>query len=65
MEILLNGKTKKVENRDLFSLIDELNLSIEGLVVLHNDEIIKKEEYKTLTLEENDNLELLNFVSGG
>lgn len=65
MEILLNGKTKKIENRDLFSLIDELNLSIEGLVVLHNDEIIKKEEYKTLTLEENDNLELLNFVSGG
>jgi len=65
MEILLNGKNQKIQNRDIFGLIRELNLSIEGLVIIHNDDVIKKDEYKNLVLNENDRVELLNFVSGG
>jgi len=65
MEILLNGKNQKIQNKDIFGLIRELNLSIEGLVIIHNDDVIKKEEYKNLVLNENDRVELLNFVSGG
>lgn len=65
MEILLNGKNQKIQNKDIFGLIRELNLSIEGLVIIHNDDVIKKYEYKNLVLNENDRVELLNFVSGG
>lgn len=65
MEILLNGKTKKIAKAELLTLVEELSLSLEGLVVLHNDIIIKKENYENIVIKENDKLELLNFVSGG
>lgn len=65
MEILLNGKSKKIAKAELLTLVEELSLSLEGLVVLHNDIIIKKENYENIVIKENDKLELLNFVSGG
>lgn len=65
MEILLNGKTKEIVEADLLTLVEELNLSLEGLVVLHNDIIIKKENYENIVIKENDKLEILSFVSGG
>ena len=65
MELLVNGKNLSTKNRDILSLIEELELSIDGMVVIHNDNIIKKDNYQNLILNENDRLELLNFVSGG
>ena len=65
MELLVNGKNLSTKNRDILSLIEELELNIDGMVVIHNDNIIKKEKYQNLILNENDRLELLNFVSGG
>ena len=65
MELLVNGKNLYNKNRDILSLIEELELNIDGMVVIHNDNIIKKDKYQNLILNENDRLELLNFVSGG
>ena len=65
MELLVNGKNLSTQNRDILSLIEELELNIDGMVVIHNDNIIKKDKYQNLILNENDRLELLNFVSGG
>jgi thiamine biosynthesis protein ThiS len=65
MELLVNGKNLSTKNRDILSLIEELELNIDGMVVIHNDNIIKKDNYQNLILNENDRLELLNFVSGG
>ncbi|MBP6407611.1 MAG: sulfur carrier protein ThiS [Fusobacteriaceae bacterium] len=65
MELLVNGKNLSTKNRDILSLIEELELNIDGMVVIHNDNIIKKDKYQNLILNENDRLELLNFVSGG
>mgnify|MGYP000868738739 FL=1 len=65
MELLVNGKILSTKNRDILSLIEELELNIDGMVVIHNDNIIKKDKYQNLILNENDRLELLNFVSGG
>lgn len=65
MELLVNGKKLSIKNKDILGLIEELELDIEGMVVIHNDNIIKKDKYQNLILNENDRLELLNFVSGG
>ena len=65
MELLVNGKNLSTKNRDILSLIEELELNIDGMVVIHNVNIIKKDKYQNLILNENDRLELLNFVSGG
>ena len=65
MELLKKEKNLSTKNRDILSLIEELELNIDGMVVIHNDNIIKKDNYQNLILNENDRLELLNFVSGG
>lgn len=65
MELLVNGKSFSTKSRDILSLIEELELNIDGMVVIHNETIIKKDQYQNFILSENDRLELLNFVSGG
>ena len=57
MELLVNGKNLSTKNRDILSLIEELELNIDGMVVIHNDNIIKKDNYQNLILNENDRLE--------
>ncbi len=65
MEILLNGKSKKIHSKDILSLVEELELGLEGLVILHNEQVVKKNDYEKINILENDKVELLNFVSGG
>ncbi len=65
MEIKVNGKSEKLTTTSLMAFLEEKKLKLEGLVVLLNDEILKKEDFEGITLKENDALEVLNFVSGG
>jgi len=67
MEILLNGKSKKIQSKDILSLVEELELGLglEGLVILHNEQVIRKNDYEKINISANDKIELLNFVSGG
>lgn len=65
MEFYLNGKKYLSESTSIKELIAELNLSLNGLVILINDNVVKKDSYDTYYLKESDKLEILNFVSGG
>lgn len=65
MEIKVNGKSEKLTTTSLIAFLEEKKLKLEGLVVLLNDEVLKKEEFEGVSLKENDALEVLNFVSGG
>ncbi len=65
MEIKVNGKLEKLTTTSLIAFLEEKKLKLEGLVVLLNDEVLKKEEFEGVSLKENDALEVLNFVSGG
>ncbi len=65
MIIFLNGKEKTIYSHELVSLIKELELELESLVTILNEKVIPKSEYKSISLKENDKVEILNFVSGG
>ncbi len=65
MEIKLNGKSEKLTTKSLIAFLKEKKLKLEGLVIILNDQVLKKEEFDKITLKENDALEILNFVSGG
>lgn len=65
MEITLNGEVKKVEAENIYDLIKNLKLDSDGVVILHNDEIIKKEFWSASSLKIKDSVEVLYFVSGG
>ena len=66
MKIKLNGKETNIkENRDIENFLIENNILKNGVVVIINEIIIKKENWKNILLNENDVIEILNFVSGG
>lgn len=65
MHIKINGKTEKTTATTLAELITELGLKEESLVVEHNHQIMRQERWASSPLQENDVLELLNFVGGG
>jgi sulfur carrier protein len=65
MNVIINGKNETITTTNLRELLADKNLEINGLVVLLNDNIIKKDDYHSVFLKEEDSLEILNFVSGG
>ncbi|MBZ4683228.1 MAG: ThiS-like ubiquitin [Fusobacteriaceae bacterium] len=65
MKIKLNGKEYETsENITILDLFKEKNISKDEVVVLKNGDIIEKEKLN-MELLENDELEILRFVSGG
>ena len=66
MEITLNGKKVMInEGLNLMELVLSKQLEPERVVVEYNGKIINREDWRGITLKENDNLELLRFVGGG
>ena len=71
MRIILNGERYETTKDDLTveELLEELsvkwNIDLSGAVVLVNDEIVKKNDWKTEKIAIDYHLEVLSFVSGG
>ncbi|KJS87048.1 MAG: thiamine biosynthesis protein ThiS [Peptococcaceae bacterium BICA1-8] len=66
MQIKVNGLLMEVvDYLNIMDLIQFKNLDPDTLVIQYNLEIIKKDEWATIILKENDELEILSFVGGG
>lgn len=70
MDIILNGKSYSIERnftvqKLLKKLEEEWSIELSGAVVLVNDEIVKKDRWEESEIFENDEIEVLSFVSGG
>ncbi len=65
MKLWINGKETECSAATLNQLIIELKLQPDSLVVEHNAQIIKQQEWEKKSLREGDTIELLNFVGGG
>jgi len=70
VNIILNG-SKEILEKEIFAdnfikeISKEKNINLSGAVILINDTIIKKENWHETIIKENDNIEVLSFVSGG
>lgn len=70
MDIILNGKVEVLKeeldvNEFLITLEKEKNINLSGAVVLINDDVIKRENWKHTIIKNGDVVEVLSFVSGG
>lgn len=71
MEIILNGEkySPLEDNITVEDLIKEIsikwNIDLSSAVVLVNDEIVKKNDWKIKKIGDEYHLEVLSFVSGG
>ncbi|TDQ41687.1 sulfur carrier protein ThiS [Aureibacillus halotolerans] len=65
MTIVLNGKTTEVTQGTLAELLSTYNMT-PGLVITEVDgEIISEESRNEITLKDNMNIEIVQFVGGG
>lgn len=66
MECIINGRTHTFETAvTISSLLDYLDIEEHRIVIEHNGELIKKEAFSNHIVQNNDRLELLEFVGGG
>lgn len=66
MEVVLNGTIEKLNKEmDLSEFLLSKGLNPETIIVEHNENIVKKQEWTTIILRDKDRLEILNFVGGG
>lgn len=66
MRISVNGEHEDLEEGGtLLGYLQSKKLEPRHVVVELNREIIQKDDYPTVTLKENDSLEILRFVGGG
>lgn len=66
LEVVLNGKVEKLEKEmNLSALLLARGLNPDAVIVEYNHNIVKKQEWEKIILQDNDRLEVLNFVGGG
>lgn len=70
MEIILNGEKTAISHKEnlmvyIKELGHQLEINLDGAVVLINDQIVKKDIWHKTLINDGDLLEVLSFVSGG
>ena len=63
--VKLNGEEKELAGKNLLEYLKENGFNPEHLVVERNFEIIPKEQFGSVTIQDEDVIEILRFVGGG
>ena len=66
MKIIINGEPREVPPQiNLQGLVHLLELHADRVAVELNREIVRRERWDEMALQENDRLEIVQFVGGG
>ena len=66
IKIKINGKFSTInENLSLSTFLKELKIPIKKVAIELNQEIIDKNNLKTIKLKNNDKIEIVHFIGGG
>jgi len=66
IKITINGEQKEIaKNTTVEKLLSDLNVLDKTMAVAVNLQIVKKEDWSTRLLNDNDKIEALTFVGGG
>lgn len=66
MKLIINGENKEFENNfTLSDIIKKLQVENKVMAAAVNMNIVKKQDWDSFMPQENDSIELLNFVGGG
>ena len=63
--VIINGEVKEIAGKNLLEYLKENGFNPEHLVVERNFEIIPKEQFGSVTIQDEDMIEVLRFVGGG
>ena len=63
--VMINGEEKEIAGKNLLEYLKENGFNPEHLVVERNFEIIPNEQFGSVTIQDEDVIEVLRFVGGG
>jgi sulfur carrier protein len=66
INLMVNGKPRPIDvTQDLESYLTSFGLDLKHVAVGYNGEVIKREQYPEVTLQDGDILEIVRPVGGG
>ena len=66
MRLVLNGQTREVAaGISLPGLLDELGIDRRVIAVAHNGEVVPRDDYENVQLQDGDRIEVVRMVGGG
>lgn len=66
MKVKINGKVEDVKKAlNIAGLLSSKGLPPQFIVVEHNSRIVPQDRFESVSLDENDSLEIVTFVGGG
>ena len=66
MRVFVNGESREVQgNHSLAELITELDLPAARIAVEVNREVVRRGEWASTVLRDEDKIEIVHFVGGG
>ena len=63
--VQINGEMKEIAGKNVLEYLKENGFNPEHLVVERNFEIMPKEKFASVTIQDEDVIEVLRFVGGG
>ena len=66
MNVLINGEIREVpDSVNLRALLELFSLPSQRVAVELNRNVVRKEDWETVTVSEGDKIEVIHFVGGG
>lgn len=66
MTIFINGEARELEGVETLSnLLDTLGLPKQRIAIEVNRKVIRKQEWETAVIADQDKIEIVHFVGGG
>ncbi len=66
MNLRINGEDREVvDNLSLKELVTQLDLTPERIAIELNQNVVRRAEWPSTALKENDQVEIVHFVGGG
>jgi thiamine biosynthesis protein ThiS len=65
MKIFVNGELREVETSTLGELVTELDLPVARIAIELNREVVRRSDWDSTMLKDEDRIEIVHFVGGG
>ena len=66
MHVVVNGERRAVpDNSNLLELVATLDLPLQRIAIELNGEVVRKKDWPTTMIKDNDRIEVVHFVGGG
>ena len=65
MKVFVNGALREVEISTLAELITELDLPVARIAIELNRDVVRRSDWGSTMLKDEDRIEIVHFVGGG